>query len=449
MNIMKGLVLTLYGLSNLGGATRNKQTVDSRNYIYPGLGQMQISCASENTPEYRIPYIPQYSTTAALQTGEITPFDTTKIPRKYCPFLNIENESEYSGDYPEAYDIKTSNWDMMKRKTDRLLDHDSYEFKIGDSDLKASISKNLFYYCADLFRKVNGIERPQPTCTEDSQPIHNEKSMYDLAKEYLFKTYKYYNEPKPDERLTRKDQMVEDARIAQEVLFPTVNHIQQQLLSSVKNRCAHAAALLEQAKREAFRLGKKIDWHFSINGDASPTSAVGARGSITNTNYKDNQYSISLDYNSIFNVSPNTLLFVIAHELSHGLYNFKKLTKNGRRGPEFEAETDYLALYLLSNAGYPPENFRDVWKEISPTELYDDQGIKYYSHPPTRTRHLLMQKTIEEIRAKEYLKGTGQIDHLTPNRIAKCKPKNKLKKNTTKSISKNQCKNKRKFKFGH
>lgn len=67
--------------------------------------------------------------------------------------------------------------------------------------------------------------------------------------------------------------------------------------------------------------------------------------------------------------------------------------------PGFEAEADYIALYILARAGYKIEQAPDFWRAMS---QFDPTGI-YASttHPTNAERFVVMRKTIAEIRAKQ------------------------------------------------
>ncbi|MGH8120151.1 MAG: M48 family metalloprotease, partial [Gammaproteobacteria bacterium] len=77
---------------------------------------------------------------------------------------------------------------------------------------------------------------------------------------------------------------------------------------------------------------------------------------------------------------------------------------------EFEAEADYVALYIMARAGIPLENSADFWRRISTN---DPEAItKYFlaTHPSTPERFVAMEDTINEIN----LKITGNTE-LMPN----------------------------------
>lgn len=70
--------------------------------------------------------------------------------------------------------------------------------------------------------------------------------------------------------------------------------------------------------------------------------------------------------------------------------------------PCFEAEADYIALYILARAGYPIEQAPNFWRAMA---QYEPQGIYARStHPTTAERFVAMNKTIAEIRHKQHMR---------------------------------------------
>lgn len=65
---------------------------------------------------------------------------------------------------------------------------------------------------------------------------------------------------------------------------------------------------------------------------------------------------------------------------------------------EFEAEADYIGMYMLHNAGYDIRGKTEFWRRMAAdgsAEIYSSE-----THPTTPQRFLTMQKTIEEIEGK-------------------------------------------------
>ncbi len=79
--------------------------------------------------------------------------------------------------------------------------------------------------------------------------------------------------------------------------------------------------------------------------------------------------------------------------------------------PEFEAEADYVGLYILARAGYPIEQAPDFWRLMSaqqPKSIYVTS-----THPNNAARTIAMEKTIKEIRAKQAA-GEPLIPNIKP-----------------------------------
>ena len=77
----------------------------------------------------------------------------------------------------------------------------------------------------------------------------------------------------------------------------------------------------------------------------------------------------------------------------------------------FEAEADYLSLYLLARAGYPLDGGAEFWRRMSqarPNHIATESGE---SHPGTAERFLRMQAAIEEIQRK---RAAGEALQPTP-----------------------------------
>ena len=97
---------------------------------------------------------------------------------------------------------------------------------------------------------------------------------------------------------------------------------------------------------------------------------------------------------------------------THGA--FGKFGENRARlsySPEFEAEADYVGLYILARAGYPIEQAPDFWRLMSakmPKSIYVTT-----THPNNAARTIAMEKTIAEIRAKQKA-GEPLIPNIKP-----------------------------------
>ncbi|MDD3448521.1 MAG: M48 family metallopeptidase [Gammaproteobacteria bacterium] len=67
---------------------------------------------------------------------------------------------------------------------------------------------------------------------------------------------------------------------------------------------------------------------------------------------------------------------------------------------EFEAEADYIALYIMARAGVPADNAANFWRRMAAEHPSGIRGGLMASHPASPERFLAIEKTLEEIAAK-------------------------------------------------
>jgi Zn-dependent protease with chaperone function len=67
---------------------------------------------------------------------------------------------------------------------------------------------------------------------------------------------------------------------------------------------------------------------------------------------------------------------------------------------EFEAEADYVGLYLMARAGFAIEETPNFWRRMAIAHPGSVKRGLAASHPPTPERFLALEKTVEEINAK-------------------------------------------------
>lgn len=70
----------------------------------------------------------------------------------------------------------------------------------------------------------------------------------------------------------------------------------------------------------------------------------------------------------------------------------------------FENEADYVAMYIMANAGYDISNAHTVWRKMSVENPGSIEKSFFSSHPSNPERFLRMKKTIDEIKAKQQAK---------------------------------------------
>lgn len=72
-----------------------------------------------------------------------------------------------------------------------------------------------------------------------------------------------------------------------------------------------------------------------------------------------------------------------------------------RYSKEFEAEADYVSLYIMARAGLPIDDSPNFWRRMATAHPGSIEANHASSHPSTPERFVALEKTIEEIREKE------------------------------------------------
>jgi hypothetical protein len=70
-------------------------------------------------------------------------------------------------------------------------------------------------------------------------------------------------------------------------------------------------------------------------------------------------------------------------------------------GKEFEAEADYVGLYLMARAGYKIHDTPNFWRRMAIAHPGSVKGGFFATHPATPERFLALEKTVAEIEGKE------------------------------------------------
>ncbi|MFK7866807.1 MAG: M48 family metalloprotease [Alphaproteobacteria bacterium] len=68
---------------------------------------------------------------------------------------------------------------------------------------------------------------------------------------------------------------------------------------------------------------------------------------------------------------------------------------------EFEAEADYVGIYLLERAGFDSTGSADFWRKMGASGEANIKGHHTHSHPATPYRFLAIKKASEEVRIKK------------------------------------------------
>ena len=94
---------------------------------------------------------------------------------------------------------------------------------------------------------------------------------------------------------------------------------------------------------------------------------------------------------------------VVAHEIAHLVEKHNVFT-HLFSSPEFEAEADYVGLYIVARAGYPVSDALPLWREIAVKinqTVFPSKDTVIQTHPTSPERFVAMVKTIEEIEQKQ------------------------------------------------
>lgn len=95
---------------------------------------------------------------------------------------------------------------------------------------------------------------------------------------------------------------------------------------------------------------------------------------------------------------------IVAHEIAHIVQQHLKLSMLFQ-AKAFEAEADYVGLYIYARAGYPVEDALPLWREMATkvrSSVFPGSGpVLFDTHPSPPERFVSMGKAIAEIRAKQ------------------------------------------------
>jgi len=125
--------------------------------------------------------------------------------------------------------------------------------------------------------------------------------------------------------------------------------------------------------------------------------------------------------------------------LSRGAYRGSSISNAAAQAysQEFEAEADYVGLYMLANSGYSVQDAPKFWRRMASANPSNIKGTHTASHPPTSYRMVALEEAAREIEGKRatsaslvplrkdgkpFVAGEGLLPgtQATPNDTANC-----------------------------
>jgi len=88
---------------------------------------------------------------------------------------------------------------------------------------------------------------------------------------------------------------------------------------------------------------------------------------------------------------------------------------------EFEAEADYVGIYLMSRAGFPIDDSPNFWRRMGSHHPESIKGSFSASHPSTPERFVAIEATVEEIHQKETT-AEPLLPNIDPDKLHKREP---------------------------
>jgi Zn-dependent protease with chaperone function len=88
--------------------------------------------------------------------------------------------------------------------------------------------------------------------------------------------------------------------------------------------------------------------------------------------------------------------------LSRGAYRQSTITEAASQAysQEFEAEADYVGLYMLANSGFSVDEAPKFWRRMAAANPGNIKGTHTASHPPTSYRMVALEEAAKEIQLK-------------------------------------------------
>ncbi len=178
---------------------------------------------------------------------------------------------------------------------------------------------------------------------------------------------------------------------------PAANERGQSLLLTPDRSCSYPVVLGNGDEVNAYADGKQVVIQRGMMRFASNDTELGlvisheiAHNSMSHMRSKMTNYALG----SILDIAAQVLLKVPTQGL------FGNLGGNAY-SQDFEAEADYVGLYILAQSGGNIEEAPQFWRRMATLSPAAIQSSHLSTHPATPERFVALEETVKEIRAKQ------------------------------------------------
>lgn len=156
--------------------------------------------------------------------------------------------------------------------------------------------------------------------------------------------------------------------------------------------------------------GVRLDESDTVNAFADGRNIILTQGMLR---FTENEQELSLvvgheiAHNIMQHISAKTTNYLLGTLLdlaaaSYGVNTqnaFGKMSANAY-SQDFEAEADYVGMYLIARAGYPLDGSADFWRKMAAIHPGSITSNHASSHPATPERFIAIEQSVEEIKRK-------------------------------------------------
>ena len=178
---------------------------------------------------------------------------------------------------------------------------------------------------------------------------------------------------------------------------PSSGPLAQSLLVTPDRACSYPVVLGNGDEVNAYADGKQVVVQHGMMRFANNDTELGlvisheiAHNSMSHINAKMTNYALG----SILDIAAQLFLKIPTQGL------FGSLGGNAY-SQDFEAEADYVGLYIMAQAGGDIENAPQFWRRMATLSPAAIQSSHMSSHPATPERFVALEATVREIRAKQ------------------------------------------------